>query len=173
MPIKAGTCGGYIAAMQRLLSAIGFTASLCLVACSGGASHDAPRQAASSSPSNATVDTAFTGADSGRFCALISSFDADSSRIAPALNDPLALRDLFRRSEASVKQAAAVAPGEIKADVGALSKVYSDFLAALETVDFNLAKLPPSVVSTLSAPDTQRASARVSAYTANVCKITG
>jgi hypothetical protein len=134
--------------MQRLLSALGLTASLCLVGCSSDASH-AARQTPTSSPSAATVDTAFTGADSGQFCALIRSFNDDSSRIAPAANDPLALRDLFRSAEASIKQASAVAPGEIKADVSALSKVYSDFLGALETVDFNLAKLPPSVVCTL------------------------
>lgn len=164
---------GYSPAM-KLLPALSLTATLCFVACGSGGSHDIPGGAPTAAPSTTlTVDTAFTGADSGKFCALIRSFNDDSGRIPPASNDPLALRDLFRRSATSVKQAVAVAPAELKEDVGSLAKVYADFLAALESVDFNLTKLPPTVVSSLSAPETTRASARISAYTANVCKITG
>jgi hypothetical protein len=159
--------------MQRLLPALGLTAALCFVACGSGGSHDTAGGAPTAPSTTLTVDTAFTGADSGKFCALIRSFNDDSGRIAPASNDPLALRDLFRRSATSVKQAVAVAPAELKEDVGSLAKVYADFLAALESVDFNLTKLPPAVVSSLSAPETSRASARISAYTANVCKVTG
>ena len=160
--------------MQRLLAAMGLTATLCLVACGSSGSHDTGVSAPANTPSTTpTVDTAFTGADSGTFCALIRSFKDDSGRIGPSSSDPLALRDLFRRSATSVKQAVAVAPPEVKDDLGALANAYADFLAALESVDFNLTKLPPAVLSSLSAPETTRAAARMSAYTANVCKVTG
>ncbi|HTJ75529.1 MAG TPA: hypothetical protein VL337_09195 [Acidimicrobiales bacterium] len=159
--------------MQRLLPALGLAATLCLAGCASGGSHDAGGAPATAPSSTLTVDTAFTGAGSATFCALIRSFNDDAGRIGPTSNDPLALRDLFRRSANSVKQAAAVAPAEVHDDVAVLAKVYADFLAALEPVDFNLAKLPPAVLATLSAPDTLRASARISAYTTNVCKVTG
>lgn len=160
--------------MQRLLCALGLTATLCLAGCASDGSHDAPGNAAGpTTPSTLTVDTAFTGADSAKFCTLIRSFNDDSGRIAPAANDPIALRDLFRRSATSVQQAAAVAPPEVKDDVGVLAKVYADFLTALESVDFNLTKLPPAALASLSTPDTMRASARISAYTTNICKVTG
>lgn len=162
--------------MQRSLVVLGLTSALTLAGCGTTRSSDAARTGlpgAAVTGTTAPVDTAFAGTDSGRFCELIRSFNDDSSRIAPASNDPLSLRVLFRRSAASIKQAASLAPGEISGDVSSLAKVYADFLAALERVDFDLLKLPASVVGTLSAPETLRASARISAYTANICKVTG
>jgi hypothetical protein len=118
------------------------------------------------------VDTAFTGAGSARFCELLRSFES-SSKSAPAIGDPSALRDAFRTAESSVKQAVALAPAEIKPDVTRLSSVYSEFLAALDTVNFDFSKMSPATVASLASQGTRDAATRVEAYTRTICKVGG
>lgn len=151
-------------------------ALLVLVGCSGGGGgkQAAPTTSAATGPATTVrpVDTSFTGQDSAQFCALAKTYNERFTQVSPEAT-PAELRTDSREGQAAISQAVNAAPAEIKNDVQILSAAFGTFLAELEKVDFDGAKLSPSALSELQTPEFQRSTMRFQAYIRTVCGVTG
>ncbi len=114
------------------------------------------------------VDTSFTGQNSTEFCNLARTYKERSTAVGPNAT-PAQLRTVAREGQTAIAQAVNAAPAEIKGDVQVLATSFGSFLAELEKVNFEVAKLPPTAVGQLSAPEFQASTTRFQAYTRTVC----
>ena len=145
-----------------------------MTGCSGGDDNDAasttaPAGASGPSTTLRPVDTSFTGQDSAQFCALARTF---SDRFATVGSNPTPaqLRTVAREGEAAINQAVSAAPAEIKRDVEGIANGFTTFLRELEKVNFEVTRLPPAAVQSLSAPEFQQSTTRFQAYFRSVCR---
>ena len=143
-------------------------AVLALTSCSGG---DDKRVAPATSGPTTTgrpVDTSFTGQNSAEFCMLARTYNERFTKVG-ANATPVQLRAVAREGQSAITQAVSAAPPEIKTDVQVLASAFSTLLAELEKVDFDVAKLPPAALSSLSTAEFQASTTRFQAYNRTVC----
>ena len=158
------------------------TVATCVVAlvmlagCSGGddkaASTATTAGGAAAGPTTTVrpVSTSFSGANSAQFCALARTYN-DRFTSVGSNPTPAQLRTVTREGQTAITQAVAAAPAEIKPDVEVLARVFGAMLTALEAVNFDAPKLPPTALAGLSSPEFTASTQRFQAYTKSVCGI--
>lgn len=103
------------------------------------------------------------------FCPLAVAYVQDLRRMSISLTDPSQLRRLTQHASPAIAQSAASAPPEVKADVALLVTTIADYAAALEKAGYELAKLPPDMVTKLQTPPVQNAINHVDSYVRKAC----
>ena len=163
--------------IPKVLAACGI-ALLVLTGCSGGdddksaAPTTAPSGAANTGPTTTVrpVDTSFTGQNSTQFCALARTYNERFTSVS-GNSTPAQLRTLSREGQTAISQAVSAAPAEIKKDVEVIANTFNVFLAELEKVNFEAARLSPNALQALSAPEFQQATLRFQSYSRTVCGV--
>jgi ABC-type transporter Mla subunit MlaD len=151
--------------MRRALTALALAGLVLLSACGDdGDDTSSPTTAATGSVPAQTV-TSFTGSGSAEFCQLARANNARVQQIGAAAADPEQLDNVLREAAPAVRQAADLAPAEIKGDVDVLADAFEKLLA--ET-----AGGAPDLSSIVSA-EFQTAAQNVANYGRTVCGITG
>ena len=152
-------------------------ALLVMAGCSGGdddsaSDTTAPPASASTPTTVRPVDTSFTGQNSAQFCTLARTYNERFSKVSA---NPTAaeLRTLTREGQTAITQAVNAAPAEIKKDVEVISTGFNGLLAELEKVNFDVARLPPTALNALSAPEFSQSTTRFQSYLRSVCGVTG
>ena len=144
-----------------------------LTACSGGdddKTSDTTAPPGTAAPATSTTVPTFTGQNSAQFCALARTYN-DRFTSVGTNPTPAQLRTVAREGQTAITQAVAAAPGEIKADVEVLARTCTSLLAELEKVNYEIARLPPAALQTLSAPDFQASTTRFQTYLRSVCGV--
>jgi len=148
-----------------------------LAGCSGGGDDtdgasptSAPAGSFPSGPGTTVrpVDTSFTGQNSAQFCALARTYNERFTSVG-SNPTPDQLRTVAREGQTAISQAVSAAPAEIRKDVEVISDTFKAILGEFEKVNFEAARLPPTVLSQLSAPEFQTATTRFQAYIRTVC----
>jgi hypothetical protein len=155
-------------------------AVIVLAGCSGGDDdkasppNSAPTGAANAGPTTTVrpVDTSFTGQNSAQFCALARTYNERFTSVG-ANSTPAQLRTLSREGQTAISQAVTAAPAEIKKDVEVIASTFNVFLGELEKVNFEVTRVPPAALQSLSAPEFQQSTTRFQAYTRSVCFVGG
>ena len=163
--------------IPRVLAATGI-ALIVLTGCSGGdddkaaSPTSAPSGAANSGPTTTVrpVDTSFTGQNSAQFCALARTYNERFTSVG-ANSTPAQLRTLAREGQTAIGQAVTAAPAEIKKDVEVIANTFNAFLAELEKVNFEAARLTPDALQALSRPEFQQSTLRFQSYSRTVCGV--
>ena len=149
-----------------------------MTGCGGGDDEKAvdttapPSTAAGTATTVRPVDTSFTGANSAQFCGLARTFNERFSKVTTNPT-PAELRTVSREGQAAINQALNAAPAEIKKDVEVIATGFGGLLTELEKVNFEAARLPPSALNALTAPEFAQSSTRFQAYLRNVCRVAG
>ena len=147
-----------------------------LAGCSGGDDEDAaPTTSAPAGTAGPTttvrpVDTSFTGQNSAQFCALARTYNERFTSVSPNAT-PAQLRTVAREGQTAITQAVNAAPAEIKPDVEVLARSFGSLLSELEKVNFEVARLPPTALQALQAPEFQQSTTRFQAYIRTVCGV--
>ena len=147
-----------------------------LTACSGDdddkdAAPTTSAPAVTAAPGSTTAPT-FTGQNSAQFCGLARTYNERFTSVG-ANPTPAQLRTVAREGQTAISQAVTTAPGEIKADVEVLARTFTTLLGELEKVNFEIQRLPPAALQSLSAPDFQASTQRFQIYLRDVCKVGG
>lgn len=147
-------------------------ALVAMTGCSSGDDDSAPTPTSGAAGPTTTirpVDTSFTGENSAQFCALARTF-TDRFASVGSNPTPAQLRTVASEGQTAINQAVGAAPAEIKRDVEVIATGFTSFLAELEKVNFEAARLPPSAVQSLSAAEFQQSTTRFQAYYGSVCR---
>jgi FAD/FMN-containing dehydrogenase len=148
--------------MRRVLIVLGVAALVALAGCSSGKKSDTSTATTAVTVPPSQPPPSFTGEGSQEFCDLLRSNVTRLQQAASAIgSDPEQAKQLLRDSAPAVRQAAAVAPAEIKADATVLADGYDRLVATLDqgTPDY-------------SALLQLQASQNLVVYARDVCKIT-
>ena len=147
-----------------------------LTACSGDDDDDdastttaAPADTAATTTSR-PVNTSFTGQDSTQFCNLSRTYSDRFSAVS-SNPTPAQLRTVSREGQAAITQASSAAPAEIKPDVEVLARTFTNLIAELEKVNYEVTRLPPAALQSLQAPEFAQSTTRFQAYIKQVCGI--
>ncbi len=146
-----------------------------MTGCSGDDDDDkaaTPTSAPAPTTTVRPVDTSFTGQGSAQFCGLARTYNQRFTSVG-ANPSPAQLRTLATEGQAAISEAVTAAPAEIKRDVEVIANSFKAFLGELEKVNFEVARVPPTALQSLSAPEFQQASTRFQAYTRSVCGVGG
>jgi hypothetical protein len=157
---------------RRILAGCGI-ALIVMAGCSGD-DDDAATPTSAPAPTTTVrpVDTSFTGQGSAQFCALSRTYNERFTRVGPDAT-PAQLRTLATEGQAAISEAVTAAPPEIKRDVEVIANAFRTFMGELEKVNFEVARVPPAALQSLSAPEFQQATTRFQAYTRSVCGVGG
>ena len=150
-------------------------AVLVVTGCSGGDDDEAaPTTSAAPAGGPTTtvrpVDTSFTGQNSAEFCTLARTYSERANTLG-SNPTPAQLRTVTREGQTAITQAVNTAPAEIKPDVEVLARTFTGLLTELERVNFEAARLPPTALQSLQAPEFAQSTTRFQAYTRSVCGI--
>ena len=150
-------------------------AVLLLTACSGGdddndAAPTTSAPATTLAPAGGTTTPSFTGQNSAQFCNLARTYNERFTSVGPNAT-PAQLRTVAREGQTAISQAVTSAPAEIKTDVEVLARTFTALLAEMERVNFEAARLPPTALQSLSAPEFQASTQRFQAYLRSVCQV--
>lgn len=104
-----------------------------------------------------------------RFCSLSSAYAGQVRMMEMSLTDPVRLRELLDAAAPAIAESATIASAQVKGDVAALATAISAIRAALETADYELAKLPPDMVMHLHSPPVQDALNGIEIFTGEAC----
>jgi hypothetical protein len=146
--------------------------------CGGGGSSTkaAPRASTTATTATTVVPTSafsFSGADSARFCEFTRTYYDRFAKLLVGLTgraDKGELRRVVEELTGATREAVAVAPAEIKADMQTVADAATEVVAALDRADFDSSKVPPDVAARLQAPEVKVARDRVDAYVRKVCR---
>ena len=154
-----------------ILSVSGLIAVLLLAGCSDNKKDSATSSstAVSSPTTTKPVTPSFTGQGSSEFCGLISSFTTGQAKVNPT-SSPAELEASFEESLTAIKQAASVAPDEIKADVVAVANSVQEVETAMAQAGFDINKIQPSALATLQSDSFLASVTRLGSYLTTVCK---
>jgi len=149
-------------------------ALIVMAGCSGDDDDDAATPTSAPAPTTTVrpVDTSFSGQGSAQFCAMSRTYNERFTSVG-ANPSPAQLRTLATEGQAAISEAVTAAPAEIKRDVEVIANAFKAFLGELEKVDFDVARMPPTAVQSLSAPEFQQSTTRFQAYTRTVCGFGG
>ena len=145
--------------MRRALSVLVLVALGVLGACGGDDSKDS-----SSATPSSTTPSGFTGKDSEELCKLTRDYTAKIRAVGAAVSNPAQLRNVLAELDDAVKDAAKVAPSEIKPDIDRLLDAYSQIADDIETN-------PQALVALAGDQQLQASLARLLAYGQEVCGI--
>ena len=155
----------------RTTLGVGALALLLLTSCSGGDDDDAATTTSAPATTlapGATTAPTFTGQNSAQFCALARTYNDRFTSVGPNAS-ATQLRTVAREGQTAISQAVSAAPTEIKADVEVIAQTFTALLTELEKVNFEVTRLPPASLQSLSAPDFQASTVRFQAYLRSVC----
>jgi len=127
-----------------------------------------------SSPAGSTAPQA-----SGEFCSFGEKFLDRGEAMTEAFdgNDPRLLQAATAGTTAQVDGMVAHAPAQIAADLAVVQATYKEFVAVLESGDYDLVALTgdpeaQAVIDSLDSPDVSNASTRVDTFLTQACGIT-
>ena len=154
--------------LRRLAIGIALTAVLVVAGCGGD---DSEETASNTAPTAAPATTAptFSGSGSAEFCGLVKTYSDRATGLSRATSTPAQLRQLATELGTAIREAVAVAPAEIKADVSLVAAAATDYLAGLNRAGYDLNRVPPESLQKFQAPDVQAASQRLQVYGQTVC----
>jgi len=158
--------------MRRILTALAVTALATLVGCSSDdkeeASTDTSAPVVTTSPAGQTPTSAggvkYTGDKNSPFCEVGRANNDRLEGIGAAVANPDDLNALLREAAPAVRQAASLAPPEIKSDVTVLADGFEQLLKSLESGEPD--------ISLVLEPRFQAAAENLTAYGRDVCGIT-
>jgi len=136
---------------------------------SGGRAQTTPHDAEQAST---TTDPSFSGEGSTRFCSEARLVDERLGKLL-ASGEQQSARNLYEPAQQAVNALAEVAAPEIEADLAVLVKAYKDLLDGLKKVDYDVTKLPPGLIRTMSSGEVRIAGDRLKAYQTKVCALPG
>lgn len=153
-------------------------AASALGACSGGDEPGASETTTTAGDSSATTSTTpptFTGDAQSAFCALLRGVDP-STVLAGDPGNPAAVETAFRRLVGVLRDARALAPPEIEADLALVSEGFEALDATLAEVAYDFDALAASgesatVTDAVNDPAFTAAGARLGAYRTQVCQL--
>jgi len=147
-------------------------ALLVLAGWSGGDDDKAAPTTAAGGPTTTVrpVDTSFSGQNSAEFCVLARTYN-DRFTSVGSNPTPAQLRTLAKEGQTAINQAVNAAPGEIKKDVEVIARTFGTLVTELEKVNFEITRVQPEALQSLSAPEFQESSTRFQAYARTVCGI--
>ncbi|MDQ6797122.1 MAG: hypothetical protein M3011_03690 [Actinomycetota bacterium] len=153
--------------MRRILVGPGMIVVTTIVAavisgCGGGGSTKS-----TTSPTTAAAGT--QAPDKEKFCELIRTYSVRLAALNQPNTTPAQIRSFAQDVGSSMQSAVAIAPAEIKSDTVIVAGAADDFLAALKSVDYDQAKLPPDAAKGFLAPDVVAAAGRFQNYSRDVC----
>jgi len=150
--------------MRRVLvSVLAMTALLALGACGG--SDDDDETTSPTTAAGPVSTTTFKGDANSPFCQLGRANNARLQAIGAAAANPDELDRVLRDAAPAVRQAADIAPDEIKKDVDLLADAFEDLLESLDEGQPDLG----AIVS----PEFTTAAQNLTNYGRDVCGITG
>jgi hypothetical protein len=165
-----------VAGIRTTVAACGVVLLVLAGCSSGGDDKAAPTTTAAGTPSTGPtstvrpVDTSFTGQNSTQFCTLARTYNDRFTQVGTNPT-PAQLRIVAREGQTAITQAVTAAPAEIKNDVQVLANAFGSLLSELEKVNYDVSKLPPSAVTSLTAPEFQASTTRFQAYLRTVCGV--
>jgi len=149
----------------RVLSSVLAVAALVALAACGGDKKETSTTTTVAAATTPTTKT-FSGSDpNSAFCQLGRANNERLKQIGASAANPDELDKVLRDAAPAVRQAASIAPPEIKPDVEVLAKAFEDLLKSLDEGTPNLA----AIVS----PEFQTAAQNLTAYGQQVCGIAG
>ncbi len=132
-----------------------------IAGCGGGGSTK------STTASTTAGDSAAQGSD--EFCGLIKTYSDRLAGLSQASATPAQIQSFAKDLGSAIKSAVAAAPADIKADATVVAGAADDYLASLESANYDMAKLPPDAAQGFQAPDVAAAAARLQTYSHDVC----
>lgn len=153
-----------------ILLALVFVAAACGGDDDTASSDDGSDTSTASDDGSTTSDDGSTTSDGagGSFCDMARTLDESAAFDFTSLTSG----ELFDQAEAAIRQAVAVAPSEIKADLSTLADGFTQLKDLLEKYDYNL--FDPDLAAEMESFDTAEldaAGARVDAYMQDACGI--
>lgn len=153
-------------------------ATFAVAACSGGDEPAASETTTTAGESSATTSTrppTFTGDPQSAFCRLLRDVDP-STVLAGDPGDPAAIEIAFRRLVGLLRDARALAPPEIEADLALVSEGFEALDATLAQVGYDFDVLAASgesatVTDAVNDPAFTAAGDRLGAYRTRVCQL--
>jgi hypothetical protein len=105
----------------------------------------------------------------GSYCDAASDLEQQLNAAMADITSSAEAGPVFSAAVGALEDVADLAPAEIADDVDTIANSYSDFIAALEAVDYDFLALTPEQQSILTSPEMQAASERVDEYGSDVC----
>jgi hypothetical protein len=127
-----------------------------------------PSSAGTAASLSAAATKKVTAKGGGDFCTLIATA-TNSEKTAGT--DTASVKAQIAKAQGQEKQALALAPSSIKADVTVLFTASNATYDALAKVNYDYSKLTASDMAPLETPEVAAAEKRLKAYTTDVCKI--
>lgn len=107
---------------------------------------------ATTSTSTQPMTTSLSG-PTKTFCAAVRTELDQVRQLSISLTDPARLQSLASAVAATAAQSGGAAPPSATADLGVLAKAVADVKSGLDQAGYDLAKLPPDLVTRLQSPD--------------------
>lgn len=126
----------------------------------------------SGSSSVISTPSTVTATGGGAFCQQIAdSYNTGIASAVTGAKTPAALRKLVKSSERKSQQLLVDAPGKIRSDVRTVLGATTKFIEALDRVNYDISKLPPTASVAFSSAPVLAASARLQAFVTKRCGI--
>jgi hypothetical protein len=154
--------------MRRLLITL-FAAGLTLAACGGSDTKSTNASASNTTVAGAAVADS-SGGGSSKYCGLEAKYSGLKD-LNPTAGNADSIKATLETARTALKEAVAVAPTEIKADVRVLADAYDPFITALAKVNYDFTKVNFSdpAFAKLSSAEVQAAAQRVSDWAKTHC----
>lgn len=145
--------------------------ALVLAGCGGKGSSSTATTAASPTttvPGGSTTTPSFTGSKSSKYCELARQLP---SAATADLSDAAKMKALFQQFDTFAAQFLAVVPAAIKTDADTVVNGLKQLETSLKAVNYDVTKVDPNALSSLTDPNFIAATDRIDAYDSQVCGI--
>jgi hypothetical protein len=136
------------------------------------ASTTPPGQGTNTSTAPPTTVGTLRGSSGSSFCDLARHDQAAFSSANIATATPAQLKNLYGNLGSALEQARSAAPDAIKGDFDTFVTAFTPFLNTFAAANYDYTKLTPAAVAGLGTPQVKAASAHITQYMQQVCKIT-
>lgn len=110
-----------------------------------------------------------TTTNSNPYCQFLTTFNDQFGKINTGLTDPTQFKMVMQQAAASVQQAQATAPADIKADLKTIGDAFQQLLGVFAAANYDITKVSLNSLQQLSSPSLVGAANRVDAYTKSHC----
>jgi hypothetical protein len=145
--------------------------ALVLAGCGGKGSSSTATTAANPTTTvgaGSTTTPSFTGSKSSKYCELARQLPSPATA---DLTDAAKMKALFQQFDTFAAQFLAVVPAAIKTDADTVVNGLKQLETSLKAVNYDVTKVDPSALSSLTDPNFIAATDRIDAYDSQVCGI--
>ena len=136
------------------------------------ASTASPGQGTNTSTAPPSTVAKLHGSSGSTFCDLARHDQAAFTSANFATTTPAQLKKLYENLGSALDQARSAAPDAIKGDFDTFVTAFKPLLNAFAAANYDFTKLTPAAVAGLGTPQVKAASAHITQYMTQVCKIT-